>query len=73
MHLLGWCCVTGLHGNFFSKRMGLEFGFAFDSFQAPEITLQIASHLPAVEASDNPFQGSFFYQVLQIPSPDVGL
>ncbi|XP_047609423.1 uncharacterized protein LOC125111508 isoform X5 [Phacochoerus africanus] len=29
---------------------------------APEITLQIASHLPAVEASDNPFQGSFFYQ-----------
>ena len=32
MHLLGWCCVTGLHGNFFSKRMGLEFGFAFDSF-----------------------------------------
>ncbi|XP_019509167.1 PREDICTED: uncharacterized protein LOC109388688 isoform X1 [Hipposideros armiger] len=29
---------------------------------APEITLQIASHLPAMEASDNAFQGSFFYQ-----------
>ncbi|XP_042088750.1 uncharacterized protein LOC114118245 [Ovis aries] len=30
--------------------------------QAPKITLQIASHLPAMEASDNAFQGSFFYQ-----------
>ncbi|XP_074212992.1 uncharacterized protein LOC141575841 isoform X1 [Camelus bactrianus] len=29
---------------------------------APEITLQIASRLPAMEASDNAFQGSFFYQ-----------
>nr|XP_025749618.1 uncharacterized protein LOC112840426 isoform X1 [Callorhinus ursinus] len=29
---------------------------------APEITLQIASHLPAMDASDNAFQGSFFYQ-----------
>lgn len=46
-------------------------GFVFVSFvsyssQAPEITLQIASHLPATEASDNAFQGSFFYQVLKI-------
>uniref|UniRef100_A0A8C5P3Q9 Predicted gene, 32742 n=1 Tax=Jaculus jaculus TaxID=51337 RepID=A0A8C5P3Q9_JACJA len=30
--------------------------------QAPEITLQIASHLPTMEASGNAFQGSFFYQ-----------
>ncbi|XP_048965428.1 uncharacterized protein LOC125755028 isoform X1 [Canis lupus dingo] len=30
--------------------------------RAPEITLQIASCLPAMEASDNAFQGSFFYQ-----------
>ncbi|XP_034864793.1 uncharacterized protein LOC118013216 isoform X3 [Mirounga leonina] len=30
--------------------------------QAPEITLQIASRLPAMDASDNAFQGSFFYQ-----------
>ncbi|XP_070129617.1 uncharacterized protein [Equus caballus] len=29
---------------------------------APEITLKIASHLPAMEPSDNAFQGSFFYQ-----------
>ncbi|CAK7318509.1 hypothetical protein VULLAG_LOCUS21222 [Vulpes lagopus] len=29
---------------------------------APEITLQVASCLPAMEASDNAFQGSFFYQ-----------
>ncbi|XP_034864791.1 uncharacterized protein LOC118013216 isoform X1 [Mirounga leonina] len=29
---------------------------------APEITLQIASRLPAMDASDNAFQGSFFYQ-----------
>ncbi|XP_021093519.1 uncharacterized protein LOC110344314 isoform X2 [Heterocephalus glaber] len=29
---------------------------------APEITLQIVSHLPAMEASGNAFQGSFFYQ-----------
>ncbi|XP_047549654.1 uncharacterized protein LOC125079952 isoform X2 [Lutra lutra] len=29
---------------------------------APEITLQIASHLPAMDASENAFQGSFFYQ-----------
>ncbi|TKC36084.1 hypothetical protein EI555_012679, partial [Monodon monoceros] len=29
---------------------------------APEITLQIASRLPAMEASDNAFQDSFFYQ-----------
>ncbi|XP_032974847.1 uncharacterized protein LOC117029780 [Rhinolophus ferrumequinum] len=29
---------------------------------APEITLQIASHLPAMEAPDNAFQGCFFYQ-----------
>ncbi|XP_045059910.2 uncharacterized protein [Desmodus rotundus] len=28
----------------------------------PEVTLQIASRLPAMEASDNAFQGSFFYQ-----------
>ncbi|VFV27157.1 Hypothetical predicted protein [Lynx pardinus] len=34
--------------------------------QVPEITLQIASHLPAMEASDNAFKGSFFFQVLQI-------
>ncbi|XP_042814287.1 uncharacterized protein LOC122231146 [Panthera tigris] len=33
--------------------------------QAPEITLQIASHLPAMEASDNAFEGSFFFQGLQ--------
>ncbi|KAM7087383.1 uncharacterized protein WM277_027872 [Molossus nigricans] len=31
-------------------------------FQVPEITLQIASHLPAMEASDSAFQGAFFYQ-----------
>ncbi|XP_047679325.1 uncharacterized protein LOC125146655 isoform X3 [Prionailurus viverrinus] len=30
--------------------------------QAPEITLQIASHLPAMEASDNAFEGSFLFQ-----------
>ncbi|XP_029771548.1 uncharacterized protein LOC115272688 [Suricata suricatta] len=36
--------------------------------QAPEITLQIASHLPATEASDNAFEGPFFFQVLQIQS-----
>ncbi|XP_039085083.1 uncharacterized protein LOC120229872 [Hyaena hyaena] len=30
--------------------------------QVPEITLQIASHLPAAEASDNDFEGSFFFQ-----------
>nr|XP_025122701.1 uncharacterized protein LOC102391018 [Bubalus bubalis] len=30
--------------------------------QAPKITLQIASRLPAMGASDNAFQGSFFYQ-----------
>ncbi|XP_021552289.1 uncharacterized protein LOC110586402 [Neomonachus schauinslandi] len=29
---------------------------------APEITLQIVSRLPAMDASDNAFQGSFFYQ-----------
>ncbi|XP_057172877.1 uncharacterized protein LOC130544592 [Ursus arctos] len=29
---------------------------------APEITLQIASRLPAMDAADNAFQGSFFYQ-----------
>ncbi|XP_013366456.1 PREDICTED: uncharacterized protein LOC102014026 isoform X2 [Chinchilla lanigera] len=29
---------------------------------APEITLQIASHLPTTEASGNAFQDSFFYQ-----------
>ncbi|KAF5921149.1 hypothetical protein HPG69_018549 [Diceros bicornis minor] len=40
---------------------------------APEISLQIASHLPAVEASDNAFQGSFFYQMLQIQSQMWGL
>ncbi|KAM5320104.1 uncharacterized protein AAES06_019493 isoform 1-T1 [Glossophaga mutica] len=28
----------------------------------PEVTLQIASCLPAMETSDNAFQGSFFYQ-----------
>ncbi|KAG5199423.1 hypothetical protein JEQ12_005902 [Ovis aries] len=33
--------------------------------QAPKITLQIASHLPAMEASDNAFQGSFFYQYIK--------
>ncbi|XP_072678028.1 uncharacterized protein [Canis lupus baileyi] len=32
---------------------------------APEITLQIASCLPAMEASDNAFQGSFFYQYIK--------
>ncbi|KFO20726.1 hypothetical protein H920_17889 [Fukomys damarensis] len=32
---------------------------------APEITLQIATHLPAMEASGNAFQGSFFYQGLK--------
>lgn len=30
--------------------------------QAPETTLQIASHVPAMEVSGNVFQGSFFYQ-----------
>ncbi|XP_042138072.2 uncharacterized protein LOC121831164 [Peromyscus maniculatus bairdii] len=30
--------------------------------QAPETTLQIASHLPAMEVSGNAFKGSFFYQ-----------
>ncbi|XP_076781284.1 uncharacterized protein LOC143439190 isoform X3 [Arvicanthis niloticus] len=29
---------------------------------APETTLQIASHVPAMEVSGNVFQGSFFYQ-----------
>ncbi|XP_034521620.1 uncharacterized protein LOC109489917 isoform X2 [Ailuropoda melanoleuca] len=29
---------------------------------APEITLQIASRLPVMDAADNAFQGSFFYQ-----------
>ncbi|VTJ52299.1 Hypothetical predicted protein [Marmota monax] len=32
---------------------------------APEITLQIASRLPSTEASDNAFQGSFFYQYIK--------
>ena len=53
----------------FSKMMGFIFvSSAFYSFQTPEVTLQIASRLPAMEASDNAFQGSFFYQVLQIES-----
>lgn len=30
--------------------------------QAPETTLQIASHVPVMEVSGNVFQGSFFYQ-----------
>ncbi|KAM7235493.1 hypothetical protein CapIbe_012679 [Capra ibex] len=33
--------------------------------QAPKITLQIASRLPTMEASDNAFQGSFFYQYIK--------
>lgn len=71
MHLLPtfwWCYVAELYEHFFSKRMGffvcLFLFVFFYSFQAPEITLQIASSLPAMEASDNVFQGSFFYQVL---------
>jgi hypothetical protein len=49
--------------------MDLGFAFVFcHSFQAPEITLQIASHLPAMEASGNAFHGSFFYEVLHIYS-----
>ena len=77
MHLLpflGWCYITELHENFLAKGWVLFlFLFVFYSFQAPEITLQIASGLPAMEASDNAFQGSFFYQVLQIPSLRCGV
>ncbi|KAL6071552.1 hypothetical protein STEG23_024523 [Scotinomys teguina] len=55
MHLSAW--------EFVVYQYGLSvLHLLIPKLQAPETTLQIASHLPAMEVSGNAFQGSFFYQ-----------
>uniref|UniRef100_A0A8C2N3W6 Predicted gene, 32742 n=1 Tax=Cricetulus griseus TaxID=10029 RepID=A0A8C2N3W6_CRIGR len=55
MHLSAW--------EFVVYQYGLSvLHLLIPQLQAPETTLQIASHLPAMEVTGNAFEGSFFYQ-----------
>ncbi|OBS71803.1 hypothetical protein A6R68_13622 [Neotoma lepida] len=59
MHLSAW--------EFVVYQYGLSvLHLLIPQLQAPETTLQIASHLPAMEVSGNAFKGSFFYQGLKV-------
>ncbi|KAM7337607.1 hypothetical protein ACRRTK_003726 [Alexandromys fortis] len=55
MHLSAWEFVVYQYGLSILHLL-------IPQLQAPETTLQIASHLPAMEVSGNAFKGSFFYQ-----------
>nr|XP_048273263.1 uncharacterized protein LOC125388932 isoform X3 [Myodes glareolus] len=55
MHLSAWEFVVYQYGLSILHLL-------IPQMQAPVTTLQIASHLPAVEVSGNAFKGSFFYQ-----------
>uniref|UniRef100_A0A8C6RM06 Predicted gene, 32742 n=1 Tax=Nannospalax galili TaxID=1026970 RepID=A0A8C6RM06_NANGA len=61
MHLSAWEFVVYQHGISVLHLL-------IPQLQAPEITLQIASRLPATGISDNAFHGSFFYEMIQIHS-----